>query len=92
MDTNCQTSHILSPGAAEGVRNWSDHSRKTSTTQLLVRLKFCKYKTLTANGKMFGSTKVGVVGPLPPALKSVDILAKMKVWQIPLHFASDTDH
>ena len=50
------------------MRDWSDHLRKTSTTQLLVQPKFCKYKTLTANGKIFGPTKVGVVGQLPPAL------------------------
>ena len=49
-------------GAAEGVRDWSDHLRKTSTTQLSIRPKFCKYKTLTANGKIFGR-------PLPPALR-----------------------
>ena len=40
---------------------------KASTRQLLVRLKSWKYKTMTANGKIFGPTEVGVVGPLPLA-------------------------
>ena len=66
-----------SAGAAEGVRDWSDHLRKISTTQLLVRPKFCKYKTLTAIGKVFGPTKVGVVGPLPSALFRTSRYEKM---------------
>ena len=59
---------VILSGAAEGVLDWSDHLRKASTRQLLVRPKFKKYETLTANGKIFGPTKVGVVGLLPPAL------------------------
>ena len=62
-------------GVAEGVRDWSDHLRKTSTTKLLVRPKVCKYKTLTVSGKIFGPTMVGVVGPLPPALYSYVLVA-----------------
>ena len=54
-------------GVAEGVRDWSDHLRKITTRQLLGPTKILN-KTSTANGKMFGSTKVRVVGPLPPAL------------------------
>ena len=33
-------SNVVMTGVAEGVRDWSDHLRKTSTRQLLVRPKF----------------------------------------------------
>ena len=59
------------PWLAEGVRDWSDHLRKALTRQLLVWPKFWIHKTLTANGKIFGLTKVRVVGSLPPALAAV---------------------
>ena len=39
---NVWTFHVrkTKPGAAEGVEDWSDHLRKTSTRQLLDRPKF----------------------------------------------------
>ena len=63
----------VSKGTAEGARHWSDHLSKTSTRQLLVLPRSWKYKTLTWNGKIFGPTKVGVVGPLPPALLNLEL-------------------
>ena len=43
-DMLCQhegvVSNVVMTGEAEGVRDWSDHLRKTSTRQLLVRPKF----------------------------------------------------
>ena len=62
MAFNC----TLMPGVVEGVQDWSDRLRKTSTRQSLVRPKFCIYKTLTSNDKSYGLNKVGVVGRLPP--------------------------
>ena len=51
--------------AAEGVQDWSDHLKRTSTWQLP---ELWNYKTLTINDKIFGLTMIGVVGPAPPAL------------------------
>ena len=42
---------------------------KTSTRQLLLWPRFKKYKTLTVNCKIFGATKIRVVGLLPLALR-----------------------
>ena len=55
-------------GAVEGAQDWSDHLKRTSIWQLLVRPEHWNHKALTINNKIFGPIKVGVVGPAPPAL------------------------
>ena len=68
VDWKLGSTVFIIPGAAEGVQDWSDHLKRTSIWQLLVRPELWKYKALTINKKIFGPTKVEVVGPAPPAL------------------------
>ena len=58
---------------AEGEKYWSDHYSKQWIWQLLVRPNFRNCKSLTIKGTIIGPTKVGVVGPLPPALLSLSV-------------------
>ena len=69
---------MLCSGAAEGVQDWSDHLKMNLYLTIIGPTITLKIQGFDHSDKIFGPTKVGVVGPAPPALMFIYMRSKLR--------------